>query len=63
MAKLKVTIDSDIDFCIDAQVEAFGFETGFHVRRKKKVSQGKVGLSDGSIDEFASEDYSEEDSE
>lgn len=60
MAKMKVVIDTDVDFRIEAMIEAFGLETSFRFRRKK-VIQGSVGLSESSVEELFNDEYSEDD--
>lgn len=62
MAKLKLVIDSDIDFKLEVKAVALGRETSVNFLWKK-VGQSAMGLSEGSVNKIASEDSSEEDSE
>jgi hypothetical protein len=59
MAKIKIGIDFDIDFCVVATAEAFGFEGGVMVRRKRVAGQSIPRLSNGDILELGPEDYSD----
>lgn len=62
MPKLKLFIDPDIDFSVVVAGEAFGFQAAIGFRLKK-VNEGTTGLSDKTIVEISSTEYSESDSE
>jgi len=56
MPKLKLSIDSDINFNVAVTLEAFGLEAMMGVRRKKAVGQTK--LSDSAVDDLEDESLS-----
>jgi hypothetical protein len=62
MPKVKVVIDPDVEFAVVAWAEAFGFQAAVGVRLKK-INQGSAGLSDETIRELPTTDYSEPASE